>query len=122
EGLLRFVHHIARYGPRDRLGGVIGQVDRAERQSDRLGAEVLKAIHQGYQERGTPPDPALHQRAVERARSLLGSADPGRIDLGIDLASNLQLKERQKKLREIVQRPAAAPGQRTGALASMVAI
>src|SRR5262249_59694609 len=75
-----------------------------------------------FQERGAPLDPALRQLAVERARAFVASADPAKIDLGIDLASTLRLKEIQGKLREISQRTTAALRQRTGALAALVAI
>jgi putative heme-binding domain-containing protein len=122
EDMTRFVHHIARYGALDRMSGLIAEVDRAVRHNDRAGADVLKAIHQGFQERGAPLDPRLRQLAVERARALLGSADPAKVDLGLDLASSLRFPEIQGKLREISQRTTAGLRQRTGALAALVAI
>ena len=122
EDMVRFVHHIARYGSLERMSGLIAQVDRAANHKDRVGVDVLKAIHQGFQERGAPLDPALRRLAVERAQALVGSADQAKVDLGIDLASTLRLEEIQGKLREISQRSTAALRQRTGALAALVAI
>ncbi|HZW31129.1 MAG TPA: c-type cytochrome, partial [Isosphaeraceae bacterium] len=105
-----------------RMSELITEVNRAANHNERAGADVLKAIHQGFQERGAPLDPALRQLAVARARALVGSADPAKVDLGIDLASSLRLEELQGKLREISQRTTVALRQRTGALAALVAI
>jgi putative heme-binding domain-containing protein len=122
ENWLRFVHHVARYGSLDRIHDLTELVKGTERSGGRLPADLLKTIHQGFQERGAPPSPAMHQLAVERTRALLTSPDPGKIDLGIDLAGSLQLKESQERLRAIVEQPAAEPARRGGALAAVVAI
>src|SRR5262249_28792067 len=122
ENLLRFAHHIARYGSLDGIGSLTELAGRIAGLDDRVRAELLKTIHQGLQERGTAPGAALHQLAVERAQSLLRSRDPGKVGLGIDLAHHLQLKEIQGDLRELVEQPAVAPSERSSALAAVVAI
>src|SRR5262249_30534854 len=71
ENRLRFVHHIARYGSLDRMGTLTEVVRHTEKPSDPVGVELLKAIHQGLQERGAPPSPEIRQLTVERAQSLL---------------------------------------------------
>ena len=88
-----------------------------------MRADLIKAMHQGFQERGTPPecgDAPARRRAL--AQSLLGSGDPGKIDLGIELASGLQLKELQATLRAVAERTATASPQRSAALTSLMAI
>ena len=122
ENWLRFVHHIARYGALDRIGGLTDLIGRPGHHGDRVKADLIKAIHQGFQERGTPPDAAMHQLAVAHARALLGSGDAGKIDLGIELASGLQLKELQAKLRAVAERTATAHPQRSAALTALMAV
>ncbi len=75
----RFIHHIARYGPLDQIGSLTGLIRRAERHDHRVQAELIKAAHQGFQERGAPPGAAMHELAVAHARSLLDSSKAGEI-------------------------------------------
>ena len=83
-------------------------VAHADHHGYRVQAGLIKAMHQGFQERGTPPGAEMHRLAVAHAQSLLDSGDAGKIDLGIELASGLQLKEVQAKLREVAERTATA--------------
>ena len=122
ETWVRYVHHIARYATPDRIDGLADLVRRAEEHGRRMQAQLVKAIHQGMQERGMPPGAAMHGLAVEHARALLGSTDAGEIDLGIELASGLRLAEVQGTLREVAGRSAAATPQRSAALTAMMAI
>jgi putative heme-binding domain-containing protein len=122
ENWVRYVHHIARYAAPDRIDALAGLVRRAETHGRRMQAQLVKAIHQGIQERGMPPGAMMHGMAVEHARVLLGSTDAGEIDLGIELASGLRLPEVQGKLREVAGRSAAATTQRSAALTAMMAI
>jgi putative heme-binding domain-containing protein len=119
---LRFVHHIARYGAPDQMGGLTDLVGHASQHDDRVQAGLIKAMHQGFQERGTPPSAEMHRLAVTHARSLLGSGDAGKIDLGIELASGLQLKETQETLREVALRTATASAHRSAAMTALMAI
>ncbi len=120
--LVRFVHHIARYGILDRIGALSDLVAQAGRHGSRVQADLLKTMFQGFQERGSAPSRTLQQLAVGHARSLLGSGDAGKMDLGIELASGLQLKETQGTLREVAERAATAVPQRTAALTALMAI
>jgi putative heme-binding domain-containing protein len=119
---VRYVHHIARYAAPERIDGLAELVRRAETHGRRVQAQLVKAIHQGVQERGMPPGAVMHGLAVKHARELLGSADAGEIDLGIELASGLRLSEVQEKLREVEGRAAAATPQRSAALTALAAI
>ncbi len=122
QNWLRFVHHIARYGALDQIGNLTDLVAHADQHGYRVQAGLIKALHQGFQERGTPPSAEMHRLAVARAQSLLGSNDVGKIDLGIELASGLSLPEVQPKLREVADRTATARPQRTAALTALMAI
>jgi putative heme-binding domain-containing protein len=122
ENGIRYVHHIARYAAPERLDGLAGLVEKAREHGGRIQAGLVKAIHQGLQERGMPPAAALHTMAVGHARALLDSKDAGEIDLGVELASGLRLPEVQPKLRELAGRGAAAPPQRAAALTALAAI
>jgi putative heme-binding domain-containing protein len=122
ENWLRYVHHIARYAAPDRIGSLVELVQRSRVHGRRVQARLVKAIHQGLQERGMPPAAAMHAMAVEHARALLGSRDAGEIDLGIELASGLGLPEVQPKLRELAARDSAAAPQRSAALTALAAI
>jgi putative heme-binding domain-containing protein len=122
QNWLRFVHHIARFGALDRIGSLTDLVAHADRFGYRVQADLIKALHQGFQERGTPPVAEMHRLAVGHARSLLGSDDAGKIDLGIELASGLQLKELQETLREVALKTATATPQRSAAMTALMAI
>ena len=104
------------------MDGLAGLVRRAGDHGRRVQARLVKAMHQGLQERGMPPAAALHAMAVEHARTLLDSKDAGEIDLGIELASGLKLPEVQPKLRELAGREATAPPQRSAALTALATI
>jgi putative heme-binding domain-containing protein len=119
---VRYVHHIARYAAPDRIDGLVDLVRRAGLHGRRVQAQLVKAIHQGLQERGMPPAATMHAQAVEHARALLDSKDAGEIDLGIELASGLRLGEVQGTLREVARRTAAAAPQRSAALTALAAI
>ncbi len=118
----RYIHDIARYGALDQLGGLTGLIGRADRHGHRVQAELIKAAHQGFQERGTPPSAAMHELAVTHAGSLLGSSDPGSRNLGIELASGLHLKEVQGTLKDFAERTSARSAQRSSALTALMAI
>ena len=122
ETWVRYVHHIARYATPDRIDGLADLVRRAGPHGRRLQAQLVRAIHQGIQERGMPPGTVMHGLAVEHARALLNSKDAGEIDLGIELASGLRLSEVQGKLREVAGRAASALPQRSAALTALAAI
>ena len=119
---LRFVHHIARYGALDQIGGLTDLVAHTDQHGFRLQADLIKALHQGFQERGTPPSAEMHKLAVGHTQSLLRSKDSVKIDLGIELASGLQLKEVEATLRDVVDRTTTANPQRSAALTALMAI
>jgi putative heme-binding domain-containing protein len=118
----RFVHHIARYGAPDQTEGLNGLIGHAQRHGRRVQAELIQAAHRGFQERGTPPGAALHELAVAHARSLLGSSDAGNLNLGIELASGLRLKEAQGPLKDVAEKPGSPSAQRSAALTALLAI
>ncbi len=118
ENWLRYAHHIARYAAPDRIDGLTELVKAAGAHGRGLQAHLVKAIHQGLQERGMPPRAAMHAMAVEQARSALGSTDAGEIDAGIELAGSMRLLETQGKLREL-SLGSAAPSRRSAALTAL---
>lgn len=122
ENWIRYVHHIARYYAADRIDLLPELVHKAGVHGRRVQAGLVRAIHQGLQERGMAPAAVLHAMAVEHARALLDSKDGGEIDLGIELASGLRLPEVEPMLRELAGRETTPPKQRSAALTAMAAI
>ena len=73
ETLTRFIHHVARYGgpeSTDKLAAFANPQKRTPAQ--RL--ELLKAIQQGFQERGVPLGKEARQEAARLAGELLASS------------------------------------------------
>ncbi len=73
---LRPPHRALRGARPDRQPGRL--VKAAGPHGRRMQARLLKAIHQGLQERGMPPAAAMHAMAVEHARALLARRMPAR--------------------------------------------
>src|SRR5262249_54891467 len=83
ENWSRYVHHIARYAVPDRLDDLAELVRKAGGLGRSVQAGLVKAIHQGLQERGMPPAAAVRAMAVEHARALLEAKDAQELNLGI---------------------------------------
>ncbi len=73
--LARFIHHIARYGAQASTDKLAAFADPQKRSAaQRL--ELLKAIQQGFQERGAPLAQEARQEAARLAGELLASSAP----------------------------------------------
>ena len=119
--LLRFVHHVARYGTSDsmrELAVLAGSEKR--RASERL--ELLKAIQQGAQERGAALDEPTRRVAAGLASQLLGSTQAGEVTLGIDVVRDFQFKEMQPALKNVIQRRDLPEGPRMHAMGALTVI
>ncbi|MHB1557449.1 MAG: PVC-type heme-binding CxxCH protein [Isosphaeraceae bacterium] len=122
ENWVQYVHHIARYAAPGRLDELTERVRRASSHGRPLQARLVRAIHQGLQERGMPPGRRMHEMAVEHARALLDSKDTGEVDLGIELASGLRLKDVEGKLRDMAAGSSRPEGRRSACLTALMAI
>jgi len=119
--LLRFVHHIARYGAPDsmrELAVLAGSEKR--RPSERL--ELLKAIQQGAQERGAALDEPARRVAAQLASQLLGSSQPGDVTLGIDVVRDFQFNDMQPALKKVIQRRDLSEQPRMHAMGALTVI
>ena len=110
--LLRFVHHIARYGAADSMPELVA-LAVAEKRPPAERLELLKAIQQGTQERGLALDESSRRLAARLAGQLLGSRQPSEVTLGIDVVRDFQFRDMQAGLEESDRAPRprrATPG------------
>ena len=129
ETLVRYIHHIARYGNagmdgsllksihlamdagiRDKSGGLLGLVD------------VFKAYQQGLQERGVALGDEGRMYAMTLTRSLLDSKDPNEVPAGIRLAGSLRLTGVFDRLTTLTIGNNVPEPDQTEALAALAAI
>ena len=97
--LIRFLHHIARYGVPASMPEVVAlAVSEKRRPADRL--KLLKAIQQGAQERGLRLDESSRRLAARLATELLGSRQPGEVALGVDVVRDFQFRDMQTEPEE----------------------
>jgi putative heme-binding domain-containing protein len=121
DNLVRYFHHIARYGPGDVEGQLLALL--GSQAADNLEEQValFRALAQGTQERGTALTPAARTWVLELARRLLGSRDTGRVLAGIDLAGLVKLSVLQDALVKLAV-TAHPESERTAALNALVGI
>jgi putative heme-binding domain-containing protein len=120
--LVRYVHHIARYGSDDVLKGLLSFVrkEASGTLSDR--AAFLKAMQQGTQERGSKLMSAAMQWAHGLIRQLLTSPDTSTLTVGIEQAGALQMASVQDKLTELAQNRNLPESERKAAVDALMAI
>jgi putative heme-binding domain-containing protein len=125
EDLVRFVHHVARYGPpgsEARLLSYVASdppvVGRNEPAS-RWKVSAIEAMHQGLQARGARMSEDFRKYALGLTGRLLDSEERNEIEDGIRLASTMRLEGAVDRLTAIaaVDRP-----QAPAALAALSAI
>jgi putative heme-binding domain-containing protein len=119
--LLRFAHHIARYGPPSSMAPLLDLARAAGRGSaERL--QRLRAIQQGAQERGGSLDDAGRRLAAQLARELLSSSQMSEVVLGIDAVRDFGFRDMQADLKQVIARADLADQPRAHALGALAAI
>jgi putative heme-binding domain-containing protein len=120
--LVRYVHHIARYGAEGKEAELLAFLGRRKPDDPDEQVALLRAVGQGDQEAGRHLTDQGRTWALDLGRRLLASGDRGRVQAGIDLAGSLKLEALQDSLvtRAVAGR-APAP-ERVAALNALVTI
>ncbi len=119
--LLRFAHHIARYGVPESMPALVGLAESANR-GPAQQLELLKMIQQGAQERGRALDERARRLAAGLAARLLASAQPGEVTLGIDSVRDFSFRDMQADLKKVVARQDLSDQPRTHAMGALTVI
>ncbi len=121
ERLLRFAHHIARYGMPAAMPALVALAESVKRvPAEQL--ELLKSIQQGAQERGSTLDQSARRLAAQLAGRLLAAREPGEVMLGIDSVRDFNFREMQADLKKVVARHDLADQPRTHAMGALTVI
>ncbi len=114
--LVRFVHHVARYGTPD----VQKDLDTfvATHHPNNLGQQVslFRAIEAGTAERGGKLDDAVRTWATTLTGKLLASSNGGDVRAGVELVGALRLESHETKVVQLAMNVAAPEPQRVAAL------
>jgi putative heme-binding domain-containing protein len=121
DRLLRFAHHIARYGVPAAMPALVALAESAKRPPAQQ-LELLKTIQQGAQERGSALDESGRRAAAELAGRLLASRDPGEVILGIDSVRDFNFRNMQPDLKKVVARQDLPDQPRAHALGALSVI
>ena len=117
-----FVHHVARFGDAATTKALLAAV-REHFASDLLQQAVLfRAMEHGTQERNQPLDPDVKQWAGELTDTLLVSAKPAELQVGIELAGVLKLDRHIARLTELATTSKTPEQPRNAALTALAGI
>ena len=119
--LVRFVHHISRYGGQEATRN-LAEVASPQKHTPPQRLELLKAIQQGFQERGAPLGKEVRQEAARLAGELLGSNSPADIALGIDVVRDFEFRDMQASLVKVIERNDLPEGPRSHAMGALSVI
>ncbi len=121
ENLLRYVHHIARYGGKGTTAELVAVVQSHDRSpSARLA--MLRMIQQGSQERGDALNADVRKLAGDLCRQLLASRSPDEVGLGIDATRDFAFAELLPALREAAGRDDLTETRRGEALQAIAVV
>ncbi len=119
--LLRFAHHIARYGaPNSVAEAVRLATDEKRTPAERL--DLLKSIQEGAQERGAGLDEQSRTLALGLARQLLGSSVASEITLGVDVVRDFRFRDLDPAIKNVIIRHDLPESTRMHAMAALTAI
>jgi len=122
ENLLRYVHHVARYGKEDMLDGLLTFAREQQPDNLRHQAALFKALQQGMQERGTRLSKAGKEWAQQLIQHLLVSTSNEELLAGAEMAGSLQLKSAAPNLARLSANKKLPEPQRRAALDALRAI
>jgi hypothetical protein len=121
DTLTRFIHHIARFGAQDGAAKLAAFAN-PQKKTPAQRLEILKAIQQGFQERGAPLDALTRQQAARLAGELLASNTPADITLGIDVVRDFEFRDMQGALVKVIERSDLPEQPRSHALGALSVI
>ncbi len=121
DTLLRFVHHVARYGAPESARELVF-LSKAPTRPVPQRLRILKAIHEGAQERGGALDEGARKEAARLASVLLSSSADSEITLGIDVVRDFRFREMQADLKKVVARVDLPEQPRVHALGALSVI
>ncbi len=125
EGRDPLIEHLLHAARRVELS-LVPEVVAFARQKDPadlgLQAALLKAVHQGLQDRGAGLSGPAREWAGEVTAKLLSGADPGGVGLGAELVGSMGLNERREALVEVARSAKAAEGSRIAVMNALSAI
>src|SRR5262249_28818048 len=121
EKVVRFIHHIARYGAHGSTTGLLQVVESAGRgPAEKLG--LLRMIQRGAEERGEALDERIRAAAQSLARTLLRSNDAGQAGLAIEAVRDFQFRDELLTLRAMIDRADLSTATRIDSLKALVAL
>jgi putative heme-binding domain-containing protein len=119
--LLRYAHHIARYGEPTSVAATVGlATDEKRTPVERL--DLLKSIQEGAQERGAGLDDKAKKLASRLTQRLLGSSQSGEITMGIDVARDFQFRDLDPEIKNLVARHDLPEAPRMHAMEALTVI
>jgi putative heme-binding domain-containing protein len=122
ENLLRYVHHIARYGREAALDDLLAFAREHQPQNLRHQAALFKALQQGMQERGLKLSKAGKDWAQQVTERLLASTANEELLAGAEMAGTLQLKSAGSELQRLSLDKKLPEPQRRAAIDALRAI
>jgi putative heme-binding domain-containing protein len=120
--LVRYVHHIARYGTDATGKELVAYVREPDGRGPGAQAALLKTIQQGTQERGAHLGDDVRALALDLAGGLLGASKADDVTTGLGLAAGFKLGELTPRMESIAQDHRAPVAERNEAVAALVAI
>ncbi len=119
--LVRYVHHIARYGDAGKDGSLLAYLK--EKGGDTLArVDLLKTYQQGLQERGAAFDEEAKAYALSLIDAMLGSSKAPEIGAGIALAGAFKLSAATDRLTTLVLKGKIPEPRRVEALVALASI
>lgn len=122
DRLASYIRHIARHGADSSVDSLVSFARKEYGKNAPAQAMLLRAIHQGTQERGGRLTQSAQQWADQLCQRLLTSANAGEVLAGVELAQQLRLPSAAEELSKIVaaeQRPDEPRGKAAAALAAI---
>lgn len=122
DQLLLYAQHVARYGAEGTAPTLLAfsRGDRPEDTGHQLA--LVRAVHQGTQERGASLSADGNAWAGEIARRLLGSAKPEEVQQGIELVGAVRLPDLAGDLTRLANRRETPEPQRIAAMDANVSL
>jgi putative heme-binding domain-containing protein len=120
--LVRFVHHIARYGSPDALGGLSAFLRGRGAAGLKQQAVLLRAMQQGLQERGGKLDQPAEAWARDLAGKLLQSDKEDENVLGAELTGSLHIVDLEPILAQVAASRVKTEALRRAAINALMAV
>ena len=117
----RFAQHIIRYGGPEAESQLVAYL-KLDRFDPTARLVLLRAMHQGIQERGGSLGPEARKLAVEVVTTLIDSQNRSQAEAGIELAGLMKLTEATTSVSALASNPKAPLARRRSALTTFVAL